>query len=88
MARQLFMATVVPTVEYASNVWSHTCGLREVFWLDMVPRMGAQAITGMFRMVASVVAEADGQYSTSTRKASTSCRETVYRVRTLPKLIH
>ncbi|OAQ57981.1 reverse transcriptase [Purpureocillium lilacinum] len=59
MARQLFVATVAPTVDYASNVWSHTCGLREAAWLDKAQRVGAQAITGTFRTVATAVAEAE-----------------------------
>ena len=46
MARQLFVATVAPTMDYASNVWSHTCGLKEAVWLDRMQRVGAQAITG------------------------------------------
>ncbi|OAQ59084.1 retrovirus polyprotein [Purpureocillium lilacinum] len=59
MARQLFVATVAPTVDYASNIWSHTCGLREAAWLDKAQRVGAQAITGTFRTVATAVAEAE-----------------------------
>ncbi|KAJ6439205.1 reverse transcriptase [Purpureocillium lavendulum] len=59
MARQLFVATVAPTVDYASNVWSHACGLKEAAWLDRAQRVGAQAITGTFRTVATAVAEAE-----------------------------
>ncbi|OAQ62543.1 reverse transcriptase [Purpureocillium lilacinum] len=59
MARQLSVATVAPTVDYASNIWSHACGLREAAWLDKAQRVGAQAITGTFRTVATAVAEAE-----------------------------
>jgi hypothetical protein len=58
-ARQLFTATVAPTMDYASSVWTHSCGPREAAWLDKAQRAGAQAITGAFRTVAVAVAEAE-----------------------------
>jgi hypothetical protein len=58
-ARQLFVATVAPTMDYASNVWAHSCGIREAAWLDKAQMVGAQAITGAFRTVAIAVAEAE-----------------------------
>ncbi|KFA67244.1 hypothetical protein S40285_10829 [Stachybotrys chlorohalonatus IBT 40285] len=33
-ARQLFTATVAPTMDYASTVWAHECGRKEMGWLD------------------------------------------------------
>lgn len=33
-ARQLFMATVAPTMDYASMVWAHTCGKKQQRWLS------------------------------------------------------
>ncbi|KYK58873.1 reverse transcriptase [Drechmeria coniospora] len=58
MARQLFVATVPPTMDYASNVWMHSCGVREAAWIDKAQKVGAQAVTGAFRTVATAVAEA------------------------------
>ncbi|KAF4334758.1 endonuclease exonuclease phosphatase [Fusarium beomiforme] len=58
-ARQLFVATVAPTMDYASNVWSHRCGWRETRWLNEAQKMGAQAITGAFKTVSMAVAEAE-----------------------------
>ena len=58
-ARQLFTATVAPTMDYAASVWAHACGARELGWLRRAQRVGAQAITGAFRTVATAVAEAE-----------------------------
>ncbi|KAF6514240.1 hypothetical protein HZS61_006496 [Fusarium oxysporum f. sp. conglutinans] len=58
-ARQLFVATVAPTMDYASNVWSHRRGVRETKWLNEAQKMGVQAITGAFKTVSMAVAEAE-----------------------------
>lgn len=59
VARQLFMATVAPAMDYASNVWMHARRAKETGWLNKAQRIGAQAITGAFRTVATAVAEAE-----------------------------
>ena len=58
-ARQLFGATVAPVVDYASNVWMHVCGYKGMALMNRIQRVGAQAITGAFRTVATTVAEAE-----------------------------
>lgn len=58
-ARQLFTAMVAPAVDYASNVWRPACVHKRAKLLDRVQRMGAQAVTGAFRTVATSVAEAE-----------------------------
>jgi hypothetical protein len=58
-ARQLFAATVAPTMDYASVVWSYARGERELSWFNRAQRMGARAITGAFRTVSTVVAEVE-----------------------------
>jgi hypothetical protein len=63
-ARQLFGATVAPVVDYASNIWSHACGSSEISALNRVQRTGAQAITGVFRTVATVIGEAEASIPT------------------------
>ena len=62
-ARQLFTAMVAPVVDYASNVWRHSCNGKKAKWLDRVQKIGAQAITGAFRTVAIAVAEAEAHIS-------------------------
>jgi len=58
-ARQLFTATVAPTVDYASNVWMHAFKDKLVRPINRVQRIGAQAIVGTFLTVATWVAEAE-----------------------------
>lgn len=58
-ARQLFTATVVPTVDYASSVWMHACKDKLLGSVNRVQRAGAQAIVGTFLRVAVNVAEAE-----------------------------
>ncbi|XP_044720072.1 endonuclease-reverse transcriptase domain-containing protein [Hirsutella rhossiliensis] len=59
IARAAAKATVAPAMDYASNVWSHACGVKEAAWIGRAQRIGAQAVTGGFRTVATVVAEAE-----------------------------
>lgn len=59
IARQLYGATVTLLVDYASTTWSHACGSAAMLALNRVQRTGAQAITGVFRTVATVVGEAE-----------------------------
>ena len=63
-ARQLFGATVAPVVDYASNIWNHACGSPAMAALNRVQRTGAQATTGVFRTVATVIGEAEASIST------------------------
>ena len=58
-ARQLFNATVVPIVDYASSVWMHVLNISIKRALNRVQRVGAQAITGTFQSVAVAIAEAE-----------------------------
>ena len=58
-ARQLFTATVAPTIDYASNVWMHACKDKLKRPVNRVQRMGAQAIVGSFLTVVTSVAEAE-----------------------------
>jgi hypothetical protein len=62
-ARRLFETTVVPTVDYASSVWMHTCGTDRPA-LNRIQRIGAQAVTGCFKTVATNIAEAEASLRT------------------------
>ena len=63
-ARQLFGATVAPVVDYASSVWMHACGVKGMALMNRIQRVGAQAIIGAFRTVATAVAEAEASIRT------------------------
>jgi hypothetical protein len=58
-ARQLFAATVVPVVDYASSLWTHRCKDRVATAVNRIQKIGAQAIIGAFTTVATIVAEAE-----------------------------
>jgi len=62
-ARQLFIATAAPFVDYAANFWTHTCRgpfARAVDRYRMLVHT-AQALTGAFRTVATAVVEAEAR---------------------------
>jgi hypothetical protein len=63
-ARQLFGTTVAPVVDYASNVWIHACGYKGIALMNRIQRLRAQAVTGVFRTVATLVAEAEASIRT------------------------
>jgi hypothetical protein len=58
-AWQLFISTVTPVVDYASNVWMHAFKDKAVGPINRVQSVGAQAIVGTFLTVATSVAEAE-----------------------------
>ncbi len=64
-ARQLFTSTVVPVVDYASNVWMHAYKDKLIGPINRVQRMAAQAIVGTFLTVATSVAEAEAHIATA-----------------------
>ena len=84
-ARQLFVATVAPTMDYASSVWAHSCGIREAAWLDKAQMVGAQAITGAFRTVATAVAEAEASIQPVQERHAQAATRFWINLRTLPR---
>ena len=56
-ARQLFMSTILPVLDYASNFWMHAFEDSPRGPINRVQRIGEQAIVGAFLMVATNVAE-------------------------------
>ena len=58
-ARQLFRATVAPVVDYASNIQMHTYRGSAIATINKIQRIRAQAITGTFCIVATVIREAE-----------------------------
>jgi hypothetical protein len=83
-ARRLFEATVVPTVDYASSAWMHTCSIDRPA-LNRVQRIGAQAVTGCFRTVATHIAEAEASLRTVQERHAIKATGLWVNFRTLPK---
>lgn len=66
-ARQLFIATVAPVVDYASCVWGHAAAASSNAF-STIQKIGAKAVTGAFKSVAREVAEAEASlYSVKQR---------------------
>jgi hypothetical protein len=83
-ARQLFGATVAPVVDYASNVWMHACGCKGMALMNRIQRLGAQAVTGVFRTVATAVAEAEASIRTVKERHVERATKLWVNLRTLP----
>jgi len=85
VARQLFMATVAPAMDYASNVWMHARRAKETGWLNKAQRIGAQAVIGAFRTVATAVAEAEASIPTIEQRHRRAATRLCVDLRTLPQ---
>lgn len=57
--RQLFSATVAPAVDYAALVWAPALTTPLLKSLEIVQRIAGRAITGVFRIVALPILEAE-----------------------------
>ena len=84
VSRQLFTAVVTPRVDYASTVWAHACTSTERKALDRVQKIGAQAITGAFKTVATTVAEAEANIATTQSRHSKQALKMWIKIQTLP----
>jgi hypothetical protein len=84
-ARQLFGATVAPVVDYASNVWMHACRYKGMALMNRIQRIGAQAVVGAFRTVATAVAEAEASIRTVSERFAVRATKLWVNLRTLPK---
>ena len=73
---------MTPVGDYASNLWSHTYGSAAMAALNRVQRIGAQAITGVFRTVATGIGEAEASipFKSKPLRSRSTCKR--YRVRT------
>jgi hypothetical protein len=74
-----------PAMEYASVVWSHARGERELRWLNGAQKIGAQAITGSFRTVSLAVAEAEASIQTVGERHAQAGTKLYINGQTLPK---
>lgn len=84
-ARQLFVSTVAPVMDYASSVWMHSCGAQELAWLNRAHMVGAQAITGAFSKVATAVAEAEASIQPVQERHTQAATRLWVNVCTLPQ---
>ena len=84
-ARQLFAATVAPVMDYASNIWKHARTSTATASLNRAQRVGAQAITGVFRTVATAVAEAEACIRTIEERHQQRAAIWFGNLRTLPR---
>jgi ribonuclease HI len=83
-SRQLFTAAVAPVVDYASTVWSHACTGAAIRAINRVQRVGAQAVTGAFQTVATAVAEAEANLSTTYNRFKRKALKLWIKIQTLP----
>jgi ribonuclease HI len=83
-ARQLFVATVAPVADYASNVWKHACGTKGMALMNRIQRIGGHAIIGAFRTVSTAVLEAEASISTVKERQANRATKFWVNVRTLP----
>jgi ribonuclease HI len=83
--RQLFCATVAPVVDYASFIWSTNATKTALQMLQPIQRVGAQAITGVFRTVALPIAEAEASIDTIRARHYQQSLRTWVDLHTLPK---
>ncbi|KDN67454.1 hypothetical protein CSUB01_12654, partial [Colletotrichum sublineola] len=83
-ARQLFVAAVAPTMDYASNVWKHRCRTAQMRVINRVQRIGAQAIIGTFNTVATAVAEAEASIQSAQERFDRKAIKFWVRLQTLP----
>ena len=84
-ARQLFVATVAPVMDYAANVWMHACGEKALSWLNRAQKTGALAITGAFRTVATAVAEAEASIPSIRQRHAQGAAKLWINLHTLPR---
>ncbi|KAH7460569.1 hypothetical protein FOMA001_g19559 [Fusarium oxysporum f. sp. matthiolae] len=84
-ARQLFTATVAPAMDYASVVWSHARNERALSWFNRAQKIGARAITGAFRTVATAVMEAEANIQTVCERHAQAGMRMYINIKTVPK---
>ncbi|KDN61464.1 hypothetical protein CSUB01_11710 [Colletotrichum sublineola] len=84
-ARQLFVAAVAPTMDYASSVWKHRCKTAQMRVINRVQRIGAQAIIGTFNTVATAVAEAEASIQSAQERFERKAIKFWVHLQTLPK---
>jgi len=84
-ARQLYNATVVPVMEYGSNVWGGNLTKNDIKAFDRAQKIGAQAITGCFKNTAAVIAEAEASLMPIDKRIALKATNFYINIKTLPQ---
>jgi hypothetical protein len=84
IARRLFEVSIIPVVDYASCIWMYAPS-KDRNTLSRVQKIGAQAITGCFRTIATAVAEAEACIRTVQERHTTKAAKMWISLRTLPQ---
>jgi hypothetical protein len=71
-------------MDYASNIWGHACRNSAMPAMNRAQRIGAQAITGVFRTVATAIGEAEASISTVLKRHQGKAAAFWVGLRTLP----
>jgi hypothetical protein len=83
IARRLFEVAIASVVDYASSIWMYAPS-KDRNSLIRVQRIAAQAVTGCFRTVATVIAEAEACIRTVQERHTIKAAKMWIGVRTLP----
>ena len=84
-SRQLYQATVVPRVDYASFVWSPRANGKARKLLEPIQRIASQAILGLFRTVALCIAQAEASIEPLQQRWRRQAGRTWVQWHTLPR---
>ncbi|KAM5527229.1 hypothetical protein FOXYSP1_20498 [Fusarium oxysporum f. sp. phaseoli] len=72
-------------MDYASVVWSHARNERALSWFNRAQKIGARAITGAFRTVATAVMEAEANIQTVCERHAQAGTRMYINIKTVPK---
>jgi hypothetical protein len=84
IARRLFETLVTPVIDYASNVWMYASSI-DRNTLERTQKIGAQAVTGCFRTIATAIAEAEAYIRTVQERHTTKAAQMLIGLHTLPQ---
>ena len=84
VARQLFIATVAPVYDYAAAVWMHAARAHNSPTANTMQKLGAQAVTGVFKTVAVAVAEAEAGILTIKERHDIRAAKMIVEFQSLP----
>jgi hypothetical protein len=86
IARQLFVATVAPVMDYAASIWMHACRESSLSWLNRAQKIGPLP-SGTFRSVAAAVAEAEASIHPIRERHAQAAIRLWINIHTLPERI-
>lgn len=84
--RQLFVAAMASSMDYASKAPRHRCRGAQMRAMDRLQEIGAQAIAGTFNTVATGAAEAKASIQPAQQRFDRKSAKSWVRMRSLPKI--